>query len=219
VDKKKIKQSPKLPAEERRRQLMDAAWRLFARKGYLATTTQEIATSAGVTKGALYFHFKTKEDLLFEIVKEWLTKARQAVVDASSEDMHPVDFLRILTLSHPHCEGDWAESAGLWIQAIRVPRIKAYATRQINEFLDFFVSRVSPERDLSKQQLRDLGLLIFALHDGLEMIRFHFGKKVKVESLIDLAEMLTDPGNSATSGKRESHNGAKKGKRRESQRR
>lgn len=209
---KKIKQSPKLPAEQRRRQLMDSAWRLFARKGYLATTTQEIATNAGVTKGALYFHFKTKEDLLFEIVKDWLTQARQSLIEATDEQMRPVDFLRILTLSHPHRQGNWAETAGLWLQAVRVPRIKAYATRQINDFLDFFVSRVTPEKPLSKQQTRQLGLLIFALHDGLEMIHYHFGKKVNIESLIDLTDLLTKPAEPVSSCKQVSKTGQKKGK-------
>ena len=68
--KTKIKQSPKMPAEHRREQLLDAAGTLFMKKGYLGTTTEEVARKAGLTKGGLYFHFKNKEELLFELVKQ-----------------------------------------------------------------------------------------------------------------------------------------------------
>ena len=54
----KIKQSPKLPAEERKMQLLMSAQKLFTKKGFKETTTNEIAADAKLTKGALYFHFK-----------------------------------------------------------------------------------------------------------------------------------------------------------------
>jgi TetR/AcrR family acrAB operon transcriptional repressor len=54
---------------ESRRDLMDIAIDCFARYGYQATSIDRIAKAAGVTKGALYYHFKDKEELLFEAVK------------------------------------------------------------------------------------------------------------------------------------------------------
>ena len=47
---------------------MDIAIDCFARYGYQATSIDRIAKAAGVTKGALYYHFKDKEDLLFAAV-------------------------------------------------------------------------------------------------------------------------------------------------------
>ncbi len=47
---------------------MDTAIDCFARYGYQATSIDRIAKAAGVTKGALYYHFKDKEELLFEAV-------------------------------------------------------------------------------------------------------------------------------------------------------
>jgi len=49
---------------------MDTAIDCFARYGYQATSIDRIAKAAGVTKGALYYHFKDKEELLFEAVKQ-----------------------------------------------------------------------------------------------------------------------------------------------------
>jgi AcrR family transcriptional regulator len=65
-----VKQSPKLPAEKRQAQLIRAAGKVFMKKGYSAATTEAIAREAGLTKGALYFHFKCKEDIFFAVVRD-----------------------------------------------------------------------------------------------------------------------------------------------------
>ena len=54
---------------ESRRDLMDVAIDCFAKYGAQATSIDRIAKAAGVTKGALYYHFKDKEELLVEAVK------------------------------------------------------------------------------------------------------------------------------------------------------
>jgi AcrR family transcriptional regulator len=47
--------------------ILDAAVRLFAEKGFDATSVQEIVERAAVTKGAMYHYFKSKDDLLYEV--------------------------------------------------------------------------------------------------------------------------------------------------------
>ncbi|MDD2879109.1 MAG: TetR family transcriptional regulator [Rhodoferax sp.] len=50
-------------AEETRHQLLEAAQRVFAEKGVSRTSLQDIAQAAGVTRGAIYWHFKNKAEL------------------------------------------------------------------------------------------------------------------------------------------------------------
>ncbi|GLW12320.1 TetR family transcriptional regulator [Microtetraspora sp. NBRC 13810] len=50
-----------------RRRLLAEATRLFAERGFESTSVQEIVTAAGVTKGAMYHYFDSKDDLLHEI--------------------------------------------------------------------------------------------------------------------------------------------------------
>ncbi len=52
----------------------------FARYGYQGTSIERIASAAGVTKGALYYHFRDKEELLFAAVKDRITEFEQRVV-------------------------------------------------------------------------------------------------------------------------------------------
>lgn len=49
------------------RRLLTVATRLFAKKGFESTSVQEIVEAAGVTKGAMYHYFSSKDDLLYEL--------------------------------------------------------------------------------------------------------------------------------------------------------
>jgi AcrR family transcriptional regulator len=59
---------------------MDAAIDCFARLGYQGTTIDRIARDAGVTKGAVYYHFRDKEQLLFAAVKDRIGGFEQQVL-------------------------------------------------------------------------------------------------------------------------------------------
>jgi AcrR family transcriptional regulator len=77
----------RLSAGERRDQLFAVALRLFAERGYEATTMDEIAESAGVTKPLLYQHFSSKRALYLELVdsvaQELLTGIAMATAAAA----------------------------------------------------------------------------------------------------------------------------------------
>jgi AcrR family transcriptional regulator len=55
---------------QRRREILDAAARVFYEKGYEAASTRDIAESVGLLKGSLYYYIESKEDFLYEIIKE-----------------------------------------------------------------------------------------------------------------------------------------------------
>lgn len=58
----------RVPARDRRLQIMTAAKELFARQGFEGTTTREIAQRAGVNEAIIFRHFSTKEDLYWAII-------------------------------------------------------------------------------------------------------------------------------------------------------
>ena len=70
--------------------LLAAATRLFAEQGYDRTSVQEIVEAAGVTKGALYHYFGSKDDLLHEIYGR-LLRLQQERLDVLAEDQAPVE--------------------------------------------------------------------------------------------------------------------------------
>jgi AcrR family transcriptional regulator len=60
----------RLPAAERRRQLLDVALASFGREGFHLTSMSELAEAAGVTKPVLYQHFGSKRDLYLEVLRD-----------------------------------------------------------------------------------------------------------------------------------------------------
>jgi TetR/AcrR family transcriptional regulator len=73
------------PAEDRRRQLIQVAMRLFSQKGFSGTTTKEIALMAGVTEAIIFRHFASKDGLYAAIldfkandvrVEDWIDELR-----------------------------------------------------------------------------------------------------------------------------------------------
>ncbi len=61
------------PEVSTRDRILAAALPLFARKGYEATTTRDLAAGAGVAEGTLFRHFKSKKDILIEVAtKGWV---------------------------------------------------------------------------------------------------------------------------------------------------
>lgn len=69
--------------EERRKEILETAERLFLKKGYTKTTVNDILKEIGIAKGTFYHYFKSKEEVMDEIImriiKEDVTKAKSCL--------------------------------------------------------------------------------------------------------------------------------------------
>ncbi|WP_165984377.1 TetR/AcrR family transcriptional regulator [Streptomyces sp. YIM 98790] len=74
--------------------LLAIATRLFAERGYERTSVQEIVDAAGVTKGALYHYFGSKDDLLHEIYGRLLRLQKQRLDAVADSDAPVAERLR-----------------------------------------------------------------------------------------------------------------------------
>ena len=95
-----------LPAESPRRQadrtratrrkLLDAAKRIFAKDGFEAARLEDIAAGAGYTRGAFYVHFRSKEDIFFALLEEWVRERIDTLTRALRRHSDPQGKLAAL---------------------------------------------------------------------------------------------------------------------------
>jgi AcrR family transcriptional regulator len=75
----------RLPADQRRQQLLDVAREVFARRGFHATSMDDIAEGAGVTKPVLYQHFPSKRALYVELLTDTGDQLLHALTTATRD--------------------------------------------------------------------------------------------------------------------------------------
>ena len=79
----------RLPAAQRREQLLATAVAVFAEHGYHATSMNDVAEAAGVTKPVLYQHFSSKRELFVELLTEIGDELRETIAKATADAAGP----------------------------------------------------------------------------------------------------------------------------------
>ncbi len=87
--------TPKV-VEDRREQIIDAAMRVFAQKGFTRATNKDIAREAGITPGLIYYYFESKEAVLKAVIEQRSPLRVMASVSAEMLAMPPETFLPFL---------------------------------------------------------------------------------------------------------------------------
>jgi AcrR family transcriptional regulator len=91
----------RLPAAERREQLLDTAAVLFAERGYARTTTAQLARAAGITEPVLYRHFDSKRDLFIALIDRTGAEVIRGWESQLAEAESPAQRISILLAGNP----------------------------------------------------------------------------------------------------------------------
>jgi AcrR family transcriptional regulator len=128
--------SIRLPAARRRRQLLDMALEVFATSGFHATSMDQVAEAAGVTKPVLYQHFGSKRQLYLDLLGDVGDQMMEAITKATAEAETPreqvvagfrgyfgfaarqADAFRLLFGSDARTDNEFADAAARVEQAV-----------------------------------------------------------------------------------------------------
>src|SRR5918992_1231012 len=102
----------------RRSELTRAAARLFAEKGYHGTSIGDLAKALGVRKASLYSHIESKQDLLYETMRDGAT-AFHAALDAIPDDLPAVEKIRLALRGHLRVVADQLDVATVFMREWR----------------------------------------------------------------------------------------------------
>lgn len=83
-----------------RAEIVDAAARVFRRRGYGAATVEDVANELGILKGSLYHYIKSKQELLYDVVVGPLREANRAIDQVLKEGGAVDDLIRKAIIAH-----------------------------------------------------------------------------------------------------------------------
>ncbi|MGH3936042.1 MAG: TetR/AcrR family transcriptional regulator [Pseudonocardiaceae bacterium] len=133
--------------DARRRQILDAARRCFARAGFHGTSMQDIFVESGLSAGAVYGHFAGKDDLVNAIIEDVLSEIAatlDALTDAQpAPALHQVLGQVLEVLDRPPHSGELARLAvQVWAEAGRNPELGERLSRYYRQMADRFTALV-----------------------------------------------------------------------------
>lgn len=161
-------------AENTRLHLVRSAAELFDRNGFSGATLEDVSRAAGVTKGAFYFHFSSKDELAGAIQGEACTLLRGAVYRVLADGAPVLQSLVDLTHEIAH----WLENEAVVRASLRTARECGHRGAP---FLDFYVDLLSAVETMliTAEQAGDLhetvgvekaSTLVLTMCAGVEML-------------------------------------------------
>ena len=108
----------RLPAAQRREQLLDRALTLFSEHGYARATTAQLAKAAGVTEPIIYRHFASKKDLFIALIRRTGERTLALWEKDLTNAPDPAERLRLLIEDNPMVSEDGKEEYRVFLQAI-----------------------------------------------------------------------------------------------------
>ncbi len=131
-----------------REQLLKKALAVFSQKGYAATTLEDIAREAEVTRGAIYWHFGSKAELYNTLIREFSDRGNVIVQQAASEGGTLLDILR-----------------RVFVRQLKIVE-EDLELRALME-LALFKTGLAPELEEGRQQQVDSGVALLEMLAGL----------------------------------------------------
>jgi AcrR family transcriptional regulator len=131
-------------SEETRSKILDSAIKLFSTRGFATASVDDICAEAGISKGAFYHHFESKQALFLALLDGWLQSIDTAI-EASKDKTAPETFMQ-LTEAFPY----FFETAGdglpmfleFWLQASRDKKIWEASIAPYRRYHKYFTSLI-----------------------------------------------------------------------------
>jgi len=160
---------------ERRHQIIDAAWRCTARRGFSDLTVDEVCAEAALSKGAFYGYFESKQALLLALLEDDAAGLDAIMDKLGATPIDGVERLRRFTRAVLERGEDPARlqvRADLWAAMLTEKAVKAQfsaSVRRRREVLRGWIAAAVAARELADIPANALAAILLALGDGLTL--------------------------------------------------
>lgn len=129
-----------------RERLLDAAAHVFAEKGYLGASIDDIAHAAGVTKGAVYWSFPSKQEFFYALLEERVDRQVRAFLDLVENANSDEETIRVVSRGLMAMVDDQRELFLLMeeyrLLAVREPELRERYLERTHELREAFVRAI-----------------------------------------------------------------------------
>ncbi len=159
--------------ELRRKEIVQALLTVMANHGYAKATIQAIATEAGLRPGLIHYHFKTKQEILVELIKQVHEMGVRRFEEHSANAETPMERLNaFIGAKLAKGKGEAPEAVAAWVvigtEAIRQPEVRTEYEKSIaaqKEILETLLAAAA-KRALSRNEIENLAAITLAAMEG-----------------------------------------------------
>lgn len=131
-------------SEETKARILESAIKLFSSRGYNKASVDEICREAGISKGAFYHHFESKQALFLALLDGWL-KTIDTAIEESKDKTAPETFM-LMTQAFPYLFKTAGEGLPMflefWLQASRDKKIWEASIAPYRRYHKYFTSLI-----------------------------------------------------------------------------
>lgn len=146
-------------SEETRQKILQAAELLFAQKGYDATGVADLCEASGVSKGAFYHHFPSKQSVFLALLEDWLRQLdEQLQFTLRNYSNIPEGLINLAKSTGPIFEGSNTRARiflEFWIQATRQPEIWQATVEPYYRYVERFTQLIQESQKQGDLSLRE----------------------------------------------------------------
>jgi AcrR family transcriptional regulator len=174
-----------------RRQLQSVALELFAERGYDSTSLRELAERLGITKAAVYYHFRSKDEILASLIEDFLAQLDDLVRWGRAQPHGPETRVEVLHRYSGLLSGQTAELARFVRDGQSAIRDSDLGIRIQDQYLALF-DLLSPPGEPVEGRLR-ARVALSSLHIGTTAEPRHTGTETHRTTALAIATQILVP--------------------------
>jgi AcrR family transcriptional regulator len=164
-------------SEERRPQIIDAAIRVFLRKGYRNATMPDVAREAGLSIGGVYWYFKSKDEIVMDILGQVFQSDLDDLNQVLSLDAPTAERVRTYVAQYAEHYDDyaWLDPVGIqfFAESAHDPKMRKFIRKYLSHYRQVLTALV--EQGVQRGEFKrvhppDVANAILSLEEGLSML-------------------------------------------------
>ncbi len=187
-----------LPKKERQSQIMEAAMKVFTKKGFSSARMDDIVRESGLSKGAIYHHYEGKKDIFLALIDHWETQtfpdfySRNDKVRSASDTLR--DFANEIIKVFKSRSYVFHAEVEFWSLSNQDDEVRKRSQELYEKIINLFelvINKGIREKEFIQVDSRMTAIYILSVFQGINWFCIFNDKKLKAENYISYSiEMI-----------------------------